>query len=286
LGSSSQQGILGAVPLFSVLIPVHNDPGHYPEAIESVLAQTFTDFELLVIDDGSDDPVVVPGDERITLLRNSAPAGWAAARNRALDVATGEHIVFLDSDDLFLPHRLEHIVTTVDQADLVVIGESRSGKPQLLDLDRVLRRTTPQIGTMCIGKSCLEQIGAFNADYLACADVELWVRLAERRVRTLLVPSDQFVFRRDDRPRLLNGTPARLVFNQRLLEDHRRYFAGNRRARAFRQRRVHAYALAQGLNRTAAEALWRSLVAWPSPRVGLDAVRMMRKVLRRQHVTT
>jgi glycosyltransferase involved in cell wall biosynthesis len=272
--------------LFSVLIPVHNDPDHYQEAIESVLAQTFTDFELLVIDDGSDDPVVVPGDERITLLRNSAPAGWPAARNRALDVAAGDHIVFLDSDDLFLPHRLEHIVTTVDQADLVVIGDSKSGEPQLLDLDRLLRRMTPQVGRLSIRKSCLVQVGAFNEDYLACADVELWVRLAERRVRGLLVSSDQFVFRRDDRPRVLNGPSARLVFNQRLLEDHRHYFAVNRRARAFRLRRVHAYALGQGLNRTAAEALWQSLLAWPSPRVGLDAARMVRKVLSSRNVVS
>jgi glycosyltransferase involved in cell wall biosynthesis len=274
------------MPLFSVVIPVHNDPGHYPEAIESVLSQTFTDFELLVVDDGSDSPVVVPGDKRIKLLRNSAPAGPAAARNRGIDAATGEHIAFLDSDDLFLPQRLEHIATTVDHADLVVIGESGSETPQPLDLDRVLRRTTPHLGSLSIRRACLERIGAFNEDYLACQDVELWVRLAKLRVRGLLVPSDQFVFRRDDRPRLLNGAPARLVFNQRLLEDHRLYFAANRRARAFRHRRVHAYALAQGLNRTAAEALWRSLVAWPSPRVGLDAARMVRKVFSRHNVTS
>lgn len=273
------------MPLFSVVIPVHNDPDHYPEAIESVLGQSFGDFEILVVDDGSDDLVAVPEDERVRLLRNSAPAGPAAARNRGIAAATGEHVAFLDSDDLFLPQRLAHIAPVVDGADLVVIGETGSELPQPLDLDRVLRRTTPHLGSLSIRRTYLEQIGAFNEEYLACQDVELWVRLAEQRARAVLVPSDQFVFRRDDRPRLLNGTPARLVFNQRLLVDHRRYFNSNRRARAFRYRRVHAYALAQGLNRTAVAALWRSFVSWPSARVGLDGVRMLRTLFSRRNAT-
>jgi glycosyltransferase involved in cell wall biosynthesis len=99
-----------AAPFFSVVIPVFNRAGSLRKAIESVRGQTFQDFEIVVVDDGSNDNpgAVVDGftDSRIRYFRQ-ANAGGGAARNHGIDEARGQFIAFLDSDDTFLPHHLE-----------------------------------------------------------------------------------------------------------------------------------------------------------------------------------
>ncbi|HZQ39551.1 MAG TPA: glycosyltransferase family A protein, partial [Rhizomicrobium sp.] len=99
-----------ARPFFSVVIPVFNRAEPLRRAIESVRAQTFQDFEIVVVDDGStDNPRAVVesfADDRIHYWRQPN-AGGGAARNRGIDEARGELVAFLDSDDVFLPHHLE-----------------------------------------------------------------------------------------------------------------------------------------------------------------------------------
>ena len=96
-------------PYFSVVIPVFNRTQTLPAALQSVLAQSEQDFEVLVIDDGSsDDPAaVITGfaDSRLQCVRQEN-RGAGAARNRGIDLARGRFIAFLDSDDRFLPHHL------------------------------------------------------------------------------------------------------------------------------------------------------------------------------------
>jgi len=99
-----------AAPFFSVVIPVYNRAAALAQAIASVRAQSFVDFEILVVDDGSkDDPrTVVEGlnDPRIRFIRQPN-AGGGAARNTGIDHAQGAFVAFLDSDDVFLPGHLE-----------------------------------------------------------------------------------------------------------------------------------------------------------------------------------
>ncbi len=100
------------MPQVSVVIPVHNREALIDRAVDSVLAQTHGDFELLVVDDASTDGTVarllarVP-DPRLRLLRHEVNRGAAAARNTAIKAARGEFIAFLDSDDEWLPEKLE-----------------------------------------------------------------------------------------------------------------------------------------------------------------------------------
>jgi glycosyltransferase involved in cell wall biosynthesis len=96
-------------PFFSVVIPVFNRARILPGAIDSVLAQSDQDFEIIVVDDGSsDNPAAVVedfGDPRIQYVRKEN-GGGSSARNRGIDLARGRFIAFLDSDDVFLPHHL------------------------------------------------------------------------------------------------------------------------------------------------------------------------------------
>lgn len=99
-----------AAPFFSVIIPVYNRARALQAAIESVRAQSFQDFEIIVVDDGSrDDPRAVVEafcDARIRFIRQDN-AGGGASRNTGIDQACGAFVAFLDSDDVFLPHHLE-----------------------------------------------------------------------------------------------------------------------------------------------------------------------------------
>lgn len=108
-------------PCVSVVMPVYNAASTVPAAIETVRAQTFQDWELLLVDDCSADqsPDIIEryerADERIRALRMSSNAGPAATRNLAIESARGRYIAFLDSDDLWVDSKLEEQIKTIKQ---------------------------------------------------------------------------------------------------------------------------------------------------------------------------
>ena len=98
--------------LVSIIMPSYNTGRFIAETVRSVLAQTYTDWELIIVDDCSTDntdEVIAEylGDKRIRYIKNERNSGAAVSRNRALREATGKWIAFLDSDDLWLPEKLE-----------------------------------------------------------------------------------------------------------------------------------------------------------------------------------
>lgn len=117
------------MPKVTVLLPVFNGERYLREAIDSVLAQTFNDFELLIIDDGSTDTsleiIQSYTDPRIRLLRNKERQKLSGALNRGMDNASGTYIARMDADDICLPHRLATQVEYMDQhPDVGVCGSS------------------------------------------------------------------------------------------------------------------------------------------------------------------
>lgn len=106
------------MPKVSVVIPTHNRAGFIADAVASVLAQTFADWDLFVVDDKSADETEQVmerfKDERITYIRHPVNRGAAAARNTGITASSGEYIAFLDSDDVWLPGKLEKQVALFD----------------------------------------------------------------------------------------------------------------------------------------------------------------------------
>ena len=101
------------MPLVSVIMPVHNGEKYLAEAIDSILAQTFTDFELIIVDDGSHDNTANMGRsyakriDCVRFFRLERHSGVAAARNHAVAAATGTYVANMDGDDISLPERLQ-----------------------------------------------------------------------------------------------------------------------------------------------------------------------------------
>src|SRR6186713_2063521 len=106
------------LPPVSVLMPTHNAAAFVTASIESLLAQTFTDFELIVVDDGSTDATLdvlaAIDDPRLTVIASPDNQGPVHARNRAFAAARGRYIAALDADDLCHPERLARQVAYLD----------------------------------------------------------------------------------------------------------------------------------------------------------------------------
>lgn len=100
------------MPLISVIMPAYNAEKTVEKSVRSILSQTFTDFELVAVDDGSRDNTyeilksLAESDSRIKLLQNNPNAGVSKTRNRAISESSGEWIAFCDSDDLWAPEKL------------------------------------------------------------------------------------------------------------------------------------------------------------------------------------
>ena len=107
-------------PKVSVIMPAYNTEKYVGEAIESILNQTFTDFEFIILNDGSTDNTAkivkeyAKEDKRIKFIDNKKNQGFIASLNQCLDVANGEYIAKMDSDDVSLPDRLEKQVKYLD----------------------------------------------------------------------------------------------------------------------------------------------------------------------------
>lgn len=106
--------------LFSIIIPTYNRASFIKKSIDSVIAQDYEHWELIVVDDASTDdtPSILSSysDRRIKLIRNEINIERSASRNKGIALAQGEYICFLDSDDYFLPHHLSSIAQAIQQA--------------------------------------------------------------------------------------------------------------------------------------------------------------------------
>jgi len=186
-------------PLVTVLIPVYNREKYVAEAIDSILAQSFTDFELLLIDDGSTDGSVeimrAYTDHRIRLVCNGDNLGQSKTRNKGIELARGKYMAMLDSDDLAHPKRLEKQVAFLDRhPDYAELGSwGQAIDAQGRSLRRIKRQpVSPEdvhahLLFVCslshrsiMARTAILRAYGYRNDYTRCADYELHVRLAKR----------------------------------------------------------------------------------------------------------
>jgi glycosyltransferase involved in cell wall biosynthesis len=188
-------------PLVSVVIPTYNY-GHYiGETVESVLGQTYSPVEIIVVDDGSTDDtrerLTAYGDRMRYIHQQNC--GLSAARNTGIRAAQGEFVALLDSDDLWLPDKLERQVTVaVQQPDIGLVATerfainetgqrldyvaescSREGLCELTVRD-LLEFPAFSPSSVLARRDGLLTVGGFNEGLTAVEDMEMWVRIAAR----------------------------------------------------------------------------------------------------------
>ena len=268
-------------PTFSVIVPTHGRQALLDEALGSLLAQTFGDFECIVVDDASPEPVETPPDTRFQVVRHANRSGAAAARNTGLRRAVGAYVAFLDSDDLYTPRRLEGAQSAHVRAPLVICWQAFLGLPSRQSLgrrlegdvhDHILDATTPSMGAVSLERArCVE----LNESYRACEDLDWWLRETSS-VKVTTVPEVDYLVRRHEASEARKAESAvRAQFAYRLMDEHRDYFATHRRARSFRFLRIANLQRRGGDAHGALVAAWKSFRTRPSLRAGLAIVRAL-----------
>jgi hypothetical protein len=237
-------GAPAVAPLVSVIVPCYNASTLVGDALASILAQAWTEFEVIVVDDGSEDSealerLLAPHGSRFRYLRqpNSGPS---AARNLGIREARGELVAFLDSDDLWEPEFLAAQVEvlaadpglSMTYCDTRLAGESaRAGtrlsrlvpEPSRVTVENLLlRRCIIHPSTVVARRAALQDAGLFDEGIWHSEDLDLWVRLLGRGGRVRYVP--RVLARRHGGGRRLTSDVERLITSQ--LEISRRMLAG------------------------------------------------------------
>ena len=187
------------MPNVSVVIPAYNAAGYVAQAIESVLAQTYSDFEIIVIDDGSADTTrkeVERFGGAVHYLRQ-ANRGVSAARNLGIRASKGRYVAFLDADDLWRPEKLELQVPCLEHEPGVglvcsdwALEQNGAVIPSVLSMrepvksgylfPRVVRDSFLLTSTVVVERRCLEEAGFFDETIPTAEDLDLWLRLSYR----------------------------------------------------------------------------------------------------------
>jgi glycosyltransferase involved in cell wall biosynthesis len=187
-------------PLISVMIGVYNAEPYLAEAIESVFAQTYRPLELIVVDDGSTDAsgeVAQRYGDAVTYLRQEN-AGNGAARNRAAELASGEHFAFLDADDRFVPDKLERqeaVLEASPDVDVVFGHVVEFVSPELTEEQRASIRPpasspTPLPGPnlMLVRREAFSRVGPFSETLKVGVTVDWYARAVDAGVITHMLP--------------------------------------------------------------------------------------------------
>ena len=222
-------------PRVSVIIPCFNLGRYLPEAISSVRCQTFSDFEIVVVDDGSTDAETAnvlasingPG---VQVVR-SANLGLSAARNLGIREARGELISCLDADDLFEPGWLAAAVARLD-ADpglafvshwLEAFGDEQgTWTPGRSDLAALLDQNVFN-GAALFRRQLVDAVGGFDETMRdGCEDWEFWIRVVERGYRGAIIPAPLYRYRRrpDSMSRAMTGSDRWFSLFGELIDKH------------------------------------------------------------------
>ena len=183
--------------MVSVVIPTYERIATLSRAVDSVMAQTFSGFELIVVDDGSTDATdeMILRDYPAVRLHRQENTGVSSARNAGVALASGEWIAFLDSDDAWLPEKLERQLSHLAQEPELRLSHTdeiwiRNGKR--VNQPKEYAKSGGSIYRRCLPLCCIcpssalirrdlfDEIGGFDETFPVCEDYDLWLRITAR----------------------------------------------------------------------------------------------------------
>jgi glycosyltransferase involved in cell wall biosynthesis len=222
-------------PRVSVVVPCYNQGAWLGEALDSALAQTFSDLEIIVVDDGSTDPDTRAAldalDRPRTRVLRIANRGLPGARNAGIREAKGEFVCCLDSDDVLEPTLLEKSIALLDaRPDVTFVShwlrtfgdESWEWTPERCDFPALLDANTVN-GAAPVRRQALLDAGLFDETMTGgCEDWDLWITLVERGHVGAILPEFLFRYRRraDSMSRLMARAGGNVALYERLARKH------------------------------------------------------------------
>ena len=190
------------MPFFSVIIPLYNKEKYIENTLKSVLSQTFGDFEVIVVNDGSTDnsaTVIKNSNDARILFVEQQNAGVSAARNLGIEKASGKMIALLDADDYWLPNHLEVLFSLYNDFQnagmycsryKIKFAKNNYHTPKLTNISQDFRGIVPDFfhssyvdriawtSIVAIPKEIFKTVGGFNTNVSNGQDLELWIRIA------------------------------------------------------------------------------------------------------------
>ena len=230
--------------LLSIIIPSYNRPHFLPRAVNSALQQTVEELEVIVVDDGSDEPVHLPEHPRLKVIRLSKNSGNAVARNVGLNAARGRYITYLDDDDQLLPHMaqvsLDALADTTLPSPVAVLSGLEVIEPDGKVVDRRLPPTLPRGAhfflediepgksylskqTLIVERELLLEIGGYDETFTSRVHTEMFLRL--NPVCSILgLPTVTYQLTAHEGARISRDPALRQVNFERLLNKHESLF--------------------------------------------------------------
>jgi glycosyltransferase involved in cell wall biosynthesis len=202
------------IPKVSVIIPCYNDKDYIQETVQSVLNQTFQDFEIIIVDDGSNEKtkkiLSLFKDKKIKII-TQANMGLSVARNNGIKAAKSEYLLILDGDDTFENHFLEKAILILDQNQ--AIGAVSSYCNLFIKKNKVIHKHTPKGGGIdnflfdnnCVSfalirKKCWESIGGYDeAMNNGFEDWEFWIAVTKKGWTIFIIPEFLFNYRQKNK---------------------------------------------------------------------------------------
>ena len=247
-------------PLVSVVVPTYNRGWCLNESIDSVLSQTYENFELIVVDDGSTDDTEKCLSQYNNLTVISQPnQGVSAARNRGIKSSNGSLIAFLDSDDTWLPEKLSvqveyflrHAEVEICQTQEIWIRDGkrvnpghRHRKTSGMFFEKSLALCLVSPSAVMIRKRLLDKVGFFDETLLACEDYDLWLRI--NATIPIFLIDEPLVIRRGGHADQLSSNPGldkyRIQSIKNLLESGSLSLDQQRSALSMLQKKCQIYA--------------------------------------------
>lgn len=231
-----------SLPLISVVIPTRNRAHYLVEAIESVLAQSYGNREIIVVDDGSTDhtaDIVAAFGDRVRFVRQEN-RGTGAARNAGITHAAGEFLAFLDDDDTWTEGKLARqmrVFQTAPETDAVYGHMEQFVSPELDDEQRARFRhlagqviPAPIAPAMLIRRASFDRVGLFDESLPIGLEMDWYARLCEAGLKTVML--DAVLYRRRLHGSNINLTradeqPERLLVLKKIIDRRRQAAARN-----------------------------------------------------------
>lgn len=223
-------------PLISVYMPTYNRAQMACRAIDSVLAQDYPNFELIVVDDASKDDTIAVltarygDDARVTILQQEVGQGACAARNRAMQAAKGEFVTGLDDDDEFLPHRLSSLYAAYDDQyscvcsayiwDYGSVRKTLFAQRDTVSLSSLLDLHTLSNQAL-VRRERMLQLGGFDTSLAAFQDYDMWVRVVQAFGPALRIADASYKVNVGHELGRITNSPKRMDAHQQFVAKHR-----------------------------------------------------------------
>lgn len=234
---SGARSTLSGTPHVSVYLPTRNRPDLLRQAVESVQYQSFRDFEILIVDDGSDDgdtpqtiSALAADDPRIRSFRLDTPSGAPAARNLAIRNARGRFLTGIDDDDLMLPRRLESMLEAGPERYSLVCSSffvEKNGfrrrynaRAREITLPDMLHQNVIDNQAMMLTERVLA-VDCFDESLVASQDYDLWTRLIERFGPAMRITEPTYVRREGISANAITWSPRFAEGARQFTQKHR-----------------------------------------------------------------